>query len=182
MVPTDSPIAVPRTYWLKPRGLGVFYCVLAAVMLGSHRWPILSGTKKPSLSDFIFPFLYCLIAGFFTVGSFRSFVRLSEDSIKVGRVWGSKILPFDKIEGRRRYTEKADPYSTPARHLVLESNDERFTRLDIKESDIFDEHFYRWFDSLIDLNELDGIEESQSKYANFSLVQNWAGRRPPLCG
>ena len=97
-------------------------------------------------------------------------MRLSEDSIKVGRVWGSKILPFDKIEGRRRYTEKADPYSTPARHLVLESNDERFTRLDIKESDIFDEHFYRWFDSLIDLNELDGIEEPQSKYANFSLV------------
>ena len=104
---------------------------------------------------------------------FRSFVRLSEDSIEVSRVWGSNVLPFDKIKGRRRYTEKADPYSTPARHLVLEPNDDRFSRLDIKESDKsgkFDEDFYRWFNSLADLDKLDGIEEPKSKYANFSLV------------
>lgn len=79
-------------------------------------------------------------------------------------------MPFDKIKGRRRYTEKADPYSTPARHLVLEPNDARYHRLDMKEAKEFDEHFYRWFESLPDLDKLDGIEDPKSKYDNFSLV------------
>jgi hypothetical protein len=167
---TESSIVVPRTHWLWPRGSAVLPCVLAVVMFGDHWWPILFGTKKLGLSDVLFPSLYLLTAGIFTLLTFRSFVRLSEDSIEVSRVWGSKVLPFDKIKGRRRYTEKADPYSTPARHLVLEPNDDRFSRLDIKESDKFDESFYRWFDSLPDLDKQDGIEVSKSKYENFSLV------------
>jgi hypothetical protein len=83
-------------------------------------------------------------------------------------------LPFDKIKGGRRYTEKADPfgtpYGTPPRHLVLEPKDDSFPRVDLKESRAFDEAFYCWFDSLPDLDKRDGIEEPTSKYANFSLV------------
>jgi hypothetical protein len=142
-------------------------------MFGGDWWHILSGARKPNLADLVFPSVYLLMGGAFALISFRSFVRLSEDSIEVSRVWGSNVLPFDKIKGRRRYTEKADPYSTPARHLVLEPNDDRFSRLDIKESDKsgkFDEDFYLWFNSLADLDKLDGIEEPKSKYANFSLV------------
>ena len=40
----------------------------------------------------------------------------------------------------------------------------------MKEAKEFDEHFYRWFESLPDLDKLDGIEDPKSKYDNFSLV------------
>ena len=166
----ESSVVVPRTYWLQSRDWAIIYCVWALLMLAGDWWPVVFGTKKPGLSDFIFPALYLLLAGSFTFMAFRSFIRFSADSIEVRRSWGSKVLPFDKIKGRRRYTEKADPYSTPPRHLVLEPNDDRFPRLDIKEAREFDESFYRWFDSLPDLDNLDGIEEPQSKYSNFSLV------------
>jgi hypothetical protein len=166
----ESSVVVPRTYWLQPFGSRVFPCVLAVFIFGSHWWPIIFGAKKASLSDFIFPSIYMLMCGVIALISFRSFVRLSEDSIKVSRVWRTKVLPFDRIKGRRRYTEKADPYSTPPRHLVLEPNDDRFPQLNIKEEREFDESFYRWFDSLPDLDKLDGLDAPQSKYSNFSLV------------
>lgn len=139
-------------------------------MFGNDWWRILSGTRKPDLSDFVFPTLYLLIGLAYNVISYRTFVRLTAASIEVSQLRGSKVLSFDKIKGRRRYTEKADPYSTPPRHLVLEPNDDRYPLLDIKEDRAFDEHFYRWFDALPDLDKLDGIEEPKSKYDNFSLV------------
>ena len=169
----ESSTAVSRTYWLWPRGMGIFYWVMALSISLSDWWPILFGAKKARMHDFIFPSLYILFACFSVIMAYRTFIRLSKDSIEVRRLWGSKALPFDKIKGRRSYTEKADPYSTPARHLVMESNDDRYPRIDIrikKDNDRFDESFYRWFDSLPDLDKLDGIEEPRSKYANFSLV------------
>jgi hypothetical protein len=166
----ESRTVMPRTYWPWPRGSAVFYLVLAFGLFGSHWWPILFGHRKPGLDDFIFPGLYLLSGGGVTIVSFRTFVRLSESSIEVSRLRGARMLPFDKIKGRHGYTERADPYGTPSRHLVLESNDVRFPRIDINECKEFDEAFYRWFDSLPDLDKLDGIEELQSKYANFSLV------------
>ena len=166
-----SPSAlVPRTYWLQSRTSNVIICCWLLLMASQDWWPVLFGSKKPTLQNCLFPLFYVLLAGMSCVLTFRSFIRLSEDSITVSRVWGSKTLPFAKIKGRRRYTEKADPYSTPQRHLVLESNDECFPRLDIKPAPELDESFYHWFDSLLDLDKSDGIEEPRSKYANFSLV------------
>jgi hypothetical protein len=150
--------------------MGIFYWFLAVGMLIDHWWPIVFGSKKPGTSDFLFPGLYLLTAAVSQVIAHRTFVRISENSIEVRHLFGTKVLPFANIKGRRTYTEKADPYGTPARHLVLEPKDGSFPRLDIKESKEFDETFYRWFDSLPDLDKLDGIEEPKSKYANFSLV------------
>ena len=169
---SEPSTSAPRDYWLLPRGMGIIYCAVAVSMFLGDWWPILFGAKKAGISDFIFPFLYLLITGVFLVPAFRNFVRLSEDSIEIHRLWGTQVLPFNKIKGRRRYTEKADPYSTPAQHLVLEPNDDRFPRIDIKIKDSyrFDESFYRWFDSLPNLDKLDGLDAPQSKYSNFSLV------------
>jgi hypothetical protein len=169
----ESSIVVPRTYRPWSRTWGIVYGIWVSCLIAGDWWAVLFGTKKPSLSDFIFLYCYLLIAGAFTFVFFRDFVRLSKDSIEVCRLWGNKALPFAKIKGRRSYTERADPYSTPPRHLVLEPNDERYPRIDIrikKDNDRFDESFYRWFDSLPDLDKLDGLEPSQSKYSNFSLV------------
>lgn len=152
--------------------MSIFYWILGVAMFADRWWPMLFRGRKPDLSDFIFPSLYLSTFGILTVLAYRTYIRLTKDSIEMRSFWRRQVLPFDKIKGRRRYTEKADPYSTPARHLVLESNNERFPRLDIKIKDSyrFDEPFYSWFDSLPDLDKLDGLEESTSKYANFSLV------------
>lgn len=169
----SEPITVtPRIYRESSPTLGIIYWGCAFLMLTGDWWPVIFNGKTPKWSDYIFRGLYMVIAGMFTFAAFRTFVRLSTDSIEVRRVWGYKVLSFTKIKGRRRYTEKADPYSTPPRHLVLEPNDPSFPRIDIKlrGRDIFDESFYSWFDSLPDLDKLDGIEPLRSKYANFSLV------------
>jgi len=168
----ESSVVVPRTYCQQSRAWNIIFCGWALLMATQDWWPVIFAAKKPTLHDYFFSVGYVLLASISTLITFRSFVCLSEDSITVSRVWGSKVLPFNKIKGRRRYTEKADPYSTPPRHIVLESNDDQFLRIDIKLGDSykFDEDFYRWFDSLTDLDRLDGIEEPQSKYANFSLV------------
>jgi hypothetical protein len=168
----ESSAAVPRTYWLSHPRSSMFYCFIAALMFGDDWWRILSGARKPGLSDFLFPSIYLLFICVVAIVTRRTFVRLSEDSIECSTVRRRKVLPFDKIKGRRRYTEKADPYSTPAQHLVLEPNDDRSPRIDIKIKDNyrFDESFYRWFDSLPDLDKSDGLDALQSKYSNFSLV------------
>ncbi len=167
--PEPFPVA-PRTYWLWPRGSVIFSCVLALAMFGNDGWHILSGARGAHLSDFLFPTLYLLLCGTYAVISYRTFVRLTENSIEVCQLRGSRTLPFSKIKGRRRYTEKADPYSTPPRHLVVEPIDDRYPRLDIKEARELDESFFRWFDSLPALDKLDGIQEPKSKYENFSLI------------
>jgi hypothetical protein len=124
---------------------------------------------SPGFFKLAWPILYLLSAALFAVSHFRNFVRLSTDSIELSRMRGRKILPLGRIKGRRRYTEKADPYGPPAKHLVLEPNDDQFPKLDLKDGSWFDESFYAWFDSLPDLDAMDGAEAPKSKYANFSL-------------
>jgi len=167
-----SSVPVLRVYRLHSHVWNTIFCGWALLMAAGHWWSVLFAAKKPTLADYLFSSAYVAIASISTVQSLRSFVHLSKDSIEVSHVWGSKVLPFDKIKGRRRYTEKADPYSTPAQHLVLESSDEQFPRIDIKVKDSyrFDESFYNWFNSLPDLDKMDGIEEPRSKYSNFSLI------------
>lgn len=172
MTGSESSNVTTRTYWHSSRPWAIAYCGWALLMVIRGWWPVVFSRKKPGVAELLFLSLYFLATGIFAFMAFSSFVRLSADSIEVRRLWKCKILPFTKIKGRRRYTEKADPYSTPPRHLVLEPNNPGFPRIDIKlnERDIFDESFYRWFDSLPDLDKLDGIEPPLSKYTNFSLV------------
>ncbi len=161
-----------RTYWLQPvsRGMATVYGLMACCYLIETLWPLLTRGTFPKLSNLIFLIFYLLMLGVFTVFSLRSYVRLSNDSIAFARVRDKKVLPFNKIRGRRRYTEKADPYGPAAKHLVLEPNDNHSPKLDLKDGPWFDESFYSWFDSLPDLDAADGIEVPKSKYANFSLV------------
>jgi len=161
--------AVPHTYWLQSRARALFYCGLLFLPLASHWFPLLWDGKKTTLSDILFSGTYVLLGVTFTIFSFREYVRLREDSIELSGLWQRKRLPFTAIKGRRRYTEKADPYSKPAQHLVIEPTNSELPRLDIKETDKFDDNFYLWFDSLPDLDAMDGVEQPKTKYANFSL-------------
>ena len=80
---------------------------------------------------------------------------------------GKRVLPLAKISGRRRYLDRGGEDSPSVWHLVFESNDDRFSKLDIEELYRFDDFFYKWFNALADLDELD---KTRPKPSNFGLV------------
>ena len=162
-------IATSRVYWMKPgeRIVGIILCSPGLFFLVAFWRPVLLGTEEPNFLELMFPIVYLLISGIFTVKAFRSFVRLSENSIELRSLSGSSLLPFDKIKGQRRYVDNGDENSPTVRHLVLEPNDDRFPKLDIEETYRFDDSFYRWFNALPDLDELD---KRNPKPSDFGLV------------
>jgi hypothetical protein len=62
---------------------------------------------------------------------------------------------------------RGDTNSPDVWHLVLESDDDRYPRIDLEELYRFDEPFYRWFNALPDLDEID---KTRPKTSNFGLV------------
>ena len=111
--------------------------------------------EDPSLFALI-PIVIAVVLG---VRTSKNTVCLSESAIAVEGFPGNKLLPFDKIRGRRRYFE-SNGDSGGVRHLVLEPISERYPRLDIEEIYQFDDHFYRWFNNLPDLDEADKARTS----------------------
>jgi hypothetical protein len=127
----------------------------------------ITGTRDTSFWELIFPIAFVLFAGVFTVRAFRNSVQLSETAIELHGISGDTALPLDKIRGRRRYLERGDENSPSVWHLVLESNDDRFRKLDMEELYRFDESFYQWFNRLPDLDQLD---KTKPQTSNFGLV------------
>jgi len=128
---------------------------------------VLSGKREAKFLELMLPVLFVLFAAVFTIRAFRNVVCLSEDAIEVRGLTGKTLLPFDKIEGRRRYVDRGGYESPSVSHLVLEPNDDRFPKLDIDELYRFDDFFYHWFNALPDLDELD---KHKLKPSNFGLV------------
>jgi hypothetical protein len=129
--------------------------------------PVLSGRRDPKFLKMMFPILFLTAAALFTIRAFRSLIRLSDEAIELHGFSGARILPLDKIRGRRRYLSRGDEDSPDVWHLVLESNDDRFPKLDIEELYRFDDKFYAWFTSLPDLDELG---ETRPKPSTFGLI------------
>jgi hypothetical protein len=164
MVATRPSPAVPRTYRFESRVWMILYSIMALGIWAIYGWLVASGAKKLNFSSVLFPSLYLLMAGVFVARFSWNFVRLSKDAIEVRRLWRRKILPFDAIKGRRRYAKKSAQYPTPIRHLALEPGDDRFPRIDLVETDRFDEDFYRWFDALPDLDALDQTKPNPERH------------------
>lgn len=113
------------------------------------------------------PVVISVGAGLFLIRAFRNAVCLSTTSIEIRSLSGRQVLPLDRVRGRRRYLDRGDEDAPSMWHLVLEPNDDRFPRLDIEEIYRFDDSFYKWFNGLPDLDELD---KSLPKPSNFGLV------------
>jgi len=128
---------------------------------------VLTGRREPKFLEMMFPVVYLVFAGTMTIRSFHNQVALSESGIELRNFRGDTILPLDKIKGRRRYFSPGDDMAPGIWHLVLESNDDRFSKLDIEELYRFDDVFYRWFNQLPDLDESD---RQHPKTSNFGLV------------
>jgi hypothetical protein len=130
-------------------------------------WGVLTGTREPKFLDMMFPIAFSLLGGIFIWSSFRNMVRLSEDSIELRSFSGRRVLPFNKIRGRRRYLSRGDLDSVDVWHLVLEPNDDRCIKIDLEELYQFDEVFYAWFNALPDLDEID---KAKLRDSNFGLI------------
>ncbi len=115
----------------------------------------------------MFPILYTLAATVFTLRSFRNRVRLSQESLELHGLSGTRVLPIQSIKGRRRYLSRGDIDTPSVWHLVLEPDDDRYPKMDIEELYRFDEQFYNWFNALPDLDEID---KTRPKSSNFGLV------------
>ena len=162
-------IAVRRVYKMRSsqRFVGIIFLItgllLGAALLGAA----LSGLRDATFLEIMFPVVFVLGGGLFTARAFHNSVRLSEQVIELRSLRGSRILPFDKIKGRRRYLSRGGDDGPDVSHIVIESKDDRFPMLDIEEVYGFDGRFYAWFTSLPDPDELD---KYRPKVSNFGLV------------
>lgn len=117
--------------------------VVAGLLLLVAFWGgVLSGLRDAKFVELMFPVLFLLLAAFFTVRAFRNSVRPSDQVIELRGLSGTNTLPLDKIKGRRRYLSKGNDESPDVWHIVIESNDDRFPKLDIEELYRFEDAFY----------------------------------------
>lgn len=137
------------------RVVGVVLTCVGLIFLAAIWYGVLTGAREPRFLEMSFPVVFLAIAGVATMQAFSNWVRLSDQAIEFHSLKGDAVLPFDKIKGRRRYVDHGDLESPTLCHLVLEPNDDRFPRLDLEELYRFDDFFYRWFNELPDLDELD---------------------------
>lgn len=128
---------------------------------------MLTGTRDPRFLEMMFPIIFSVAVAIFTFRAFRNKVRLSGTAIELCGLSGKRVLPFDKIRGRRKYFDPGNENSPGVWHLVFEPNDDRFTKIDIEELYQFDSFFYEWFDALPDLDDLD---KKRHKPSSFGLV------------
>jgi hypothetical protein len=161
-------MTVTHVYRMKARQHIVGLAVLViGVPLASVLTERLFDAGAPRFFKVVAPVVYALGGILLTIRAFGTSVRLSDTEIEL-RTWtGSIVLPLNRIEGRRRYLDKGDEHSPSVWHLVLQPNDDRFPKLDIEELYRFDDFFYRWFNSLPDLDEAD---KRRPKTSNFGLI------------
>lgn len=158
--------ATARIYRMKSsQRIGSVILLLFGLVFTSGVWgSILFGSREPKLLDMMFPIAYSLVAAIFTWRSFKNRVRLSKETVELHSLSGTRVLPISSIKCRRRYLSRGDTNSPDVWHLVLESEDDRYPKIDLEELYRFDEQFYRWFNALPDLDEIDKTRPKTSKF------------------
>lgn len=161
--------ATVRVYRMKSsQRLGSVVLLLFGLAFTCGIWgSVLSGSREVTFLEIMFPIVYSLFAAVFTWRSFRNRVLLSKEIVELHSLSGTHVLPVKNIKGRRRYLSRGDADSPDVWHLVLEPDDDRYPKIDLEELYRFDEQFYKWFDTLPDLDEMDKI---RFKTSNFGLV------------
>jgi len=157
-----------RVYRMRTSQRFVWVVFLAfGVLIGvGEVYGVLSGVAQPTFLTTIFPPVFIALTAIGTLRAFSNWISLSDAEFEACTLRGKRVLPRDKVRGRRKYCD--DSAEGPnVWHLVVETNDDRFPKIDIEELYQFDDYFYRWFNSLPDLDELD---KYKLKTSNFGLV------------
>ena len=156
---------VYRMGW-STRVLGIFFCTVGVFFLVLFWGGALAGTRETSLVEILFPVLFLLVGGLFTVRAFSNYIYFSGTEISMQTARGRKTLPIEKVRGCRRYVD--DGGETSVWHFRLEPNDDRFPTLDFEQNYYnFDDAFLAWIRRLPDLDELDKVK---FKTSNFGLA------------
>jgi hypothetical protein len=99
--------------------------------------------------------LFALIAiSYGTADAFNATVTLYEDAIEVQTLFRLKRLPFSGIRGRREWVQR-NAEGADTHYLKLVPNDRSLPTLNLMRSYTFDEEFYRWYNSLPNLDQSD---------------------------
>lgn len=161
-------IASERVYTMRSsqRIVAIVLAAVALVVVVAVWYAVLSDRQKPDFFAMIFPVVFLLFTVGYTIRTFHNSFLLSAQQIELRGLRGTRTLPLNKIRGRRRYIDSRGEGS-PVPHLVIESNDDLFPKLDIEELYRFDDEFYAWFNALPDLDELD---KTRHKPSNFGLA------------
>ena len=142
--------------------LAMSLCFLVAIC-----WAVLTGRREMHLLEIVVSLVISLGGASFTWRAFTKSICLTHSSIEARSLTGTRVLPLNKIAGRRRRLSKGDADSPDVWHLILEPVDDRFPRLDIEEIYKFDEFFYTWFNALPDLDEMDKQRPQSSNFGLF---------------
>jgi hypothetical protein len=166
---SESSTRTSRVYRMSifSRVFGIIFTAFGVIFLVVAWHGILASAKVSRFVEMIISIALVIVGVYFTIRTFRNSVCLSAKSIELRDASGSRVLPFDKIKGQRRYTVEGGGDGVNVHHLVLQPNDDQFPRLDIEENYNFDDFFYRWFNALPDLDELD---KTKPKTSNFGLI------------
>jgi hypothetical protein len=115
---------------------------------------------------FIFLILFLLVGVGGAIFAFRSTITFTDDAIVVRNLFGEKRMLVSEIRGRREYVSSSSE-GGGTRYLKLVAHDYNLPAIEFEKSYAFDADFWRWFNSLYNL---DADENPGSKDAKFGLV------------
>ena len=170
-MPGAQTVRIPasRVYRMRPwqHIIGIVFLVFG-LAFGIAVWSqVLTGQKEAIFLEMMVPVLFTAVAVLILHRASQNYVQVSESAVVLRTLSAHRILPIHLIRGRRIYIDPGDGESPDIRHLVLESDDDRYQTLDIEDLYSFGEPFRTWFHSLRDLDEAD---KSGPKTSNFGLV------------
>ena len=138
-------IATERVYRMRTsqRIVGIVLTAAGLFFFIAIWGGVLFYRREPKFLEMMLPVIFLTLAVFTTIPAFCNSVLLSDQRIELRSFSGTNTLPLDKIRGRRRYLGKGHGKSPSIWHLVIESNDDRFPKIDIEELYKFDDEFTR---------------------------------------
>jgi hypothetical protein len=151
------------------RAFALFFLAFAIFfVIGSWGGPI-AGRSEAKPMEMMIAVLLLIVGMGLTVNFFTATITFTADTIEKNSLFRRERLPLSGIRGRREFVVRGGSADTggSTRYLKLVPNDDRLPALEFMKSYSFDEAFFRWFNSLPDLD-AEGSETHRD--SNFGLV------------
>jgi hypothetical protein len=165
----DTPPAAPknRVYRLAwwQRAFGIVFLAFSLCFVPGLGIRLMNQNSEIRPIELIVAVIFPVAGAAITFNVFTSTVSFSKDSVRLHSILHDKTIPIHVIRGRKERVVR--DYYVRTRYLVLISNDDRVPSLEFMKEYSFDEEFYRWFYSLLDL---DSEARKEHKDKDFGLV------------
>jgi len=150
---------------LLQRAIALFIASFGASFVIFSINDLISGTSEPDTKSLLLGVTF-LAAGIGTsIYAFTARISFTQTTVEHRTILSRKELPLNQIKGRRERMVTGKGGST--KYLSLVPDDDRLRTLEFSVNYALDEAFYRWFQSLPDL---DANDKEMHKDSNFGLV------------